>query len=127
MINYKLKKIRQSSNITILELSNLLNYPISKISKIENNKQQVSIDYLINFCKVLNIKISDILEEDNFDNTIDSLDKIYSIQKKTIIDLNEKLLNSQKKILEKDNYIKHLMKKNSEQEKKLLSIKKLLD
>ena len=76
----KLKNTREGQGITLSELAKNLNWPVSKLSKIESGSQEVTVNELQEICESLGIDILDIMEGKinlalNYNNFEDSLVK----------------------------------------------------
>lgn len=61
-IGGKLKSIREGKRMTLSELAKNLNWPASKLSKIESGNQEVTVNELQEICENLGIDIQDIME-----------------------------------------------------------------
>lgn len=85
-ISLKLKSQRESKNITLEQVSKQLGWPISKLSKIENGNQNISIDDLNLLCDAIGTTVNNIIGEA----------KLYSDDntRKNIVSLLEKIINS---------------------------------
>ena len=62
-IGEKIRARRQSLNMTIEELSTALNKSISTVSKYERGTVQISIDVLVDICRILRLDIFSLLPD----------------------------------------------------------------
>jgi len=60
-IGRRIKEVRDKKKMSLQEISDMLNWPISKLSKIERGEQGINVDDLQQIVRVLNIDISDII------------------------------------------------------------------
>ncbi|MBK1811537.1 DUF3578 domain-containing protein [Clostridium sp. YIM B02505] len=67
-IGREIKKIRLEKKISIQEVSMHLNWPVSKLSKIERGEQGINIDDLMEVARTLEVDISDIVYSDGSNN-----------------------------------------------------------
>lgn len=63
-VGRRLREARNKKRMSIQEVSSVLNWPISKLSKIERGDQVINIDDLKLLMKVLNIDIREIIYND---------------------------------------------------------------
>jgi transcriptional regulator with XRE-family HTH domain len=61
-INEKLKKIRCWRGISQIQIAEKLGMSVASYSRIESGKTQLNIDLLKNICKVLEIELTELLE-----------------------------------------------------------------
>lgn len=62
-LNLVLKKIREGKNITLSKMANDLNWPISKLSKIESGNQEITVTELQSICELLGENIKDVVSQ----------------------------------------------------------------
>lgn len=82
-IGEKLKNTREGEGVTLSELAKNLNWPVSKLSKIESGNQEVTFNELQEICESLGIDILKIMEGKinlslNYNNFEDSLIERFS-------------------------------------------------
>jgi 5-methylcytosine-specific restriction protein A len=65
-INSRLKSIREGKNITLGYLAERLEWPISKLSKIENDSQDITFKELEALCENLGVSVQDVVGEKRF-------------------------------------------------------------
>lgn len=67
MINYydKLRKLREFRNYTQEYVAEQLNISQRAYSSIENGKTQLTVDRLVEICKLLNVSVGEVLEIEN--------------------------------------------------------------
>lgn len=73
-LNKALKDIREGKNITLSQLANELNWPISKLSKIESGNQEITIKDLQQVCDVLDESINNLIGEKRIMTVTDESD-----------------------------------------------------
>ena len=66
MLGQKLRARRHAKHITLNEMAKILNKSIATISKYEKGEIYISIDVLIDICKVLNIDVTSLLPDTCF-------------------------------------------------------------
>lgn len=68
MINYEitLKEFRKKRNISIRQLEKITGIPRGRLSIIENNKANPTLDTMLQICTGLNISIYEIIKTDWF-------------------------------------------------------------
>lgn len=62
-IEYLIKEIRQSKNITLRELSRRTGISNGYLSEIERNEKKPSFDYMILIAKALNVQLEELYKE----------------------------------------------------------------
>lgn len=78
----RLKEIRKYKKLTLKEISNKLHYSLSSVQRFENSKstpREEYIEYVINFCKVLDVSLDYILlgVSLSFDNSLKAVLECY--------------------------------------------------
>jgi len=86
----KLKKIRASKGVSQAEIASKLGVEQSMYSKLENGKQQMSLDRLFEIMNILNINIADLVVLDYSKNE-DMLKDIQEVRAK-LDDIEKNLL-----------------------------------
>ncbi len=66
MINEKIKQLRESSNISQIELARQLNISRQALSHYEIGDRQPPIDILKKLCIIFDISADELLEIDNY-------------------------------------------------------------
>ena len=64
ILGEKIKKLRKEKKVSNTELSEALNWPISKVSKIESGSQKITVDELTDICRVLAIDPATLIKDD---------------------------------------------------------------
>lgn len=62
-IEYLIKEIRESKNITLRELSRKTGISNGYLSEIERNEKKPSFDYMILIAKALNVQLEELYKE----------------------------------------------------------------
>ncbi len=62
-IEYLIKEIRQSKNITLRELSRKTGISSGYLSEIERNEKKPSFDYMILIARALNVQLEELYKE----------------------------------------------------------------
>lgn len=60
----RIKQIRKQKKFSNIELSEALDWPTSKLSKIESGTQKVTVEELKDICRVLTIELSTVIEDE---------------------------------------------------------------
>ena len=64
ILGEKIKKLRKEKKVSNTELSEALNWPISKVSKIESGSQKITVDELTDICRVLAVDPATLIKDD---------------------------------------------------------------
>ena len=62
-IEYLIKEIRHSKNITLRELSKKTGIAVGYLSEIERNEKKPKFDYVVLIAKALNVKLEELYKE----------------------------------------------------------------
>lgn len=65
IVGSKLRNIRISLGKNVVEFGELVGWPTSKVSKVENGKQAPTVEELKDLCKKLNIPVANLIGESN--------------------------------------------------------------
>lgn len=83
-IGSKLKTQRESKNITLEQVSQQLGWPISKLSKIENGNQNITIEDLSSLCSVIETTVNNIIGENKLSSDNDDRKNIVKLLEQVI-------------------------------------------
>lgn len=66
-LGQKLRNMRKAKKYTLLDMASKLNKSVATMSKYENGELAIAVDVLIDYCRILNVDIMQLLPETHFD------------------------------------------------------------
>ena len=91
MLSENLKRIRKDNNLSQEQLAEKLGVSRQSVSKWENGEAYPEMDKVLQLCKMFNLNIDELLNQDIKDKTLSNLEEVKSRGAKTIVVSNEKI------------------------------------